>query len=210
MPANKVLVIGISGGSGSGKSFISNQIIKEIGNQYCSLVALDNYYLDRDLQPKDDKGISNFDTLDSIDINKIVHDVEKLKRGEEILAKRYNYNNSKKTSLVYSIKSNPVILVEGLFIFSISQLFELFDITIFIEADVEVMLERRLKRDAEERGYDSNDVLYRYKNHVIPSFNKFILPQKSQADHIVTNNSTKLDLSAPLNDIRSKLSFRDI
>jgi len=181
-------IIGVTGGSGSGKTrFIDELIIDFSDNQVC-FVSQDNYYRSRDQQPKDDHGIRNFDIPESINLAKFVSDVNKLINGEKVILEEYTYNNPNATKKKIILQSAPVIILEGIFILYHEDLRDLIDLKVFVHAMEHIMLSRRIKRDEEERGYDLEDVLYRYRYHVMPSFRKYILPYKEDCDIIINNN----------------------
>ncbi|MEP0984596.1 P-loop NTPase fold protein [Ekhidna sp.] len=183
---SKPLVIGVTGGSGSGKTRFIKKLMSDVPD--VSLHSMDNYYIERGEQPRDKMGIENFDTLDSIDKKRFINDLKKLIKGEDIELKEYTYNNDKAKSKIIEIKSSPIILVEGIFTLHLKEIRDLLDLKIYIEAPGYLMLKRRIIRDAEERGYDLNDVLYRFEHHVTPSFQKYISPSKKWADIIIPNH----------------------
>ncbi len=183
------MLVGITGGSGSGKTLFLNQLLEKFGNEAVSLLSLDNYYKPRTEQPKDDLGIENFDLPESLDRARFSADLKKLKSGKDITITEYTFNNDERTPEKIHIKSTPIIVVEGIFTFYYQEILDLMDFKIFIEAPDYLMLTRRINRDAKERGYDLNDVLYRFQHHVTPSFKKFIEPLKNEADIIIPNHN---------------------
>lgn len=192
---SKPRVIGVTGGSGSGKTLFIQELVKKLPS--VAVHSMDNYYIQRNLQPKDDKGVENFDTLGSIDTRKYVDDLKLLIEGKSLELEEYQYNNSKADRKIIEIKSADVILVEGIFALYVKELRALCDLKVFIEAPGYLMLKRRIIRDAEERGYDLSDVLYRFEHHVTPSFKNYIQPSRKWADLIIpnhTNFNTALDV----------------
>jgi uridine kinase len=185
----KSMLVGITGGSGSGKTLFLNQLLEKFGQDKVSLLSLDNYYKPRIEQPKDDLGIENFDLPESLDRSRFSTDLKKLKSGKDITITEYTFNNDERTPAEILIKSTPIIVVEGIFTFYYEEILKLMDFKIFIEAPDYLMLTRRINRDAKERGYDLNDVLYRFQHHVTPSFKKFIEPLKNEADIIIPNHN---------------------
>lgn len=186
---SKSFIVGITGGSGSGKTLFLNKLMSRFGEGEISLLSLDNYYKPRVLQPKDEKGIENFDLPESLDSTRFSDDLKKLKKGKDIDITEYTFNNDEKVPSTIHIKSTPIIVVEGIFAFYFKEISDLLDFKIFIEAPDYLMLTRRITRDAEERGYDLSDVLYRFQHHVTPSFKKYIEPMKNDADVIVPNHN---------------------
>ncbi|MEO9872832.1 uridine kinase family protein [Ekhidna sp.] len=183
---SKPIIVGITGGSGSGKTLFMNSLISQIKS--ASLLSMDNYYVEISKQKKDEEGIEDFDRLESIDHQQYIEDLKKLIKGESISYKEYTFNNSNSKSKIVTIESQPVILVEGIFILYIHEIRELLDLKLYIEAPDYLMMKRRIIRDANERGYDLNDVLYRYEHHVTPSYTKYIEPSKKWADLIIPNH----------------------
>ena len=190
----KRYVLGISGCSGSGKSEILKKLSDKINSNLISIISQDNYYKKRDSQLIDLNGFHNFDLPESIDEKKFYDDIFKLISGKNIEYFEYNYNNPKLKSNKKEIISNPIIIVEGLFVFHYKKINNLFNSRVFIDAELNLMIKRRLNRDLHERGYDKNDVEYRYKNHVIPAFKKFTKPYKN-ASNLIINNNKSIELS---------------
>ena len=186
---SKPLVAGITGCSGSGKTYILNKVMEYFSKEEVCMISQDNYYITRDQQPVDQNGIKNFDTPDSIDIEEYAKDITKLIDGKTVKRQEYTYNNPDKLPRTITLTPAPIILAEGIFVFSFEKVSRLLDLKIFIEAKDQLRLERRITRDSEERGYDLDDVLYRYRNHAIPSYEKYIEPFRSSSDIIIPNNN---------------------
>ncbi len=182
----KPIVVGITGGSGSGKTMFMKQLMASLPQS--ALHSLDNYYIEIHKQPIDQEGVENFDTPSSLDATRFEEDLQKLIAGESIELKEYTFNNDKSTSKLIRIDSQPIILVEGIFVFHFDQIRDLLDLKLYIEAPDYLMMKRRIIRDAKERGYDLDDVLYRYEHHVTPAYEKYIEPSKKWADLIIPNH----------------------
>lgn len=180
--------VGITGGSGSGKSLFIQKLASFFKEGEVTLLPQDHYYRPQDLQKIDDKGVINFDLPEAIDQEHFVQDIRLLKSGRMVEKKEYTFNNPAAKAKIMVIKPAPILIVEGLFIFSSPLIEKELDLKIFIEAKDHVKLSRRIIRDNEERGYDLNDVLYRYENHVMPVYESFIKPSKDHADLIIPNN----------------------
>lgn len=182
------MVFGITGCSASGKSFIVEYLKERIPSSEVSFIFQDNYYKKREDQSKDKNGNYNFDLPSSFLNSELVEDIISLKNGNKVSRKEYNFNNPniKQENIVVFPRS--IIILEGLFILSDPNIKELIDHKIFIDSKTEIMLDRRIRRDSKMRGYDRIDVEYKFENHVIPSFMKYILPEKNNADFIVENN----------------------
>ena len=183
-------VIGIAGGSASGKT----SLIKDLKNEFeigqVAIVSQDNYYFSREYQVKDDKGEINFDLPTSIDRENFSSDVNRLLRGETVIKREYTYNNPKAKPKMVSIKPSKILVIEGLFVFHFREISELMDLKIYIDAREEVKLKRRIMRDALERGYPESDVRYRWLNHVMPSYHRYLRPHRDHCDIIITNNNS--------------------
>jgi len=187
---DKYYIIGIAGGSGSGKSTFVNNLKKKFTSDEVCIVTLDNYYIPRDEQVTDENGYKNFDLPGSIDSKSLLADLNKLKKGQEIEQLEYVFNNEKAVASKIIIKPAPIIIIEGLFIYHYEALREIFDLKLFIHAKENLKLIRRIKRDQKCRNYPLEDVIYRYENHVIPSFEKYIHVYKEECDIIVNNNKS--------------------
>ena len=181
-------MIGITGGSGSGKTYFLQHLSAGLTQKEMCLISQDHYYRSRDQQPIDANGIRNFDLPESIDHQGLEQDLLKLLSGQRIQKQEYTFNNPDAHATVLEFVPAPVIVVEGLFVQYFDEVRRLLDLRIFIEAKDHVKLSRRIRRDQVERGYDLDDVLYRYQNHVMPVYEALIEPLKHQADLIVPNN----------------------
>ena len=180
--------IGITGGSGSGKTYFIKELSSHFRADQVCLISQDHYYKSKDAQHIDAQGVSNFDLPESIDRAQLRSDIQKLKRGESVIRKEYVFNTPGITPGVIEFKPAPILIVEGLFVQYFSEVEQELDLKIFIEAKDYLKLTRRIRRDNEERGYDLNDVLYRYHHHVMPVYESMIEPLKHNSDLIIPNN----------------------
>jgi uridine kinase len=180
--------IGITGGSGSGKTFFIKKLSSFFAPTEICLLSQDHYYFPKENQKLDQNGIENFDLPEAIDHISFLRDLRKLKAGGEVIKQEYTFNNTAVTPEKISLQPAPIILVEGLFIFNYAALEQELDLRIFMEAKDHVKLSRRINRDQMERGYDLSDVLYRFENHVMPIYETIIEPQKHRADIIIPNH----------------------
>lgn len=190
MPENlqPTYLVGIAGGSASGKSSILRELLQNFSPDEISHISQDNYYLDRIKQAVDENGEVNFDLPTAIDRSALVRDVEALLRGETIQRKEYTFNNPKVIPTYITVKPARILIVEGLFVFYFSELAQQLDLRVYVDARDDVKLARRLKRDALERGYSESDVMYRWEHHVRPCYNSFLLPYRDHCDVVLTNN----------------------
>jgi uridine kinase len=188
--AAKPLVLGIAGGSASGKTHFLKSLMAQFEPSEICLISLDNYYLPRHQLPVDSNGVTNFDMPESIDVDTFCKHIEDLRNGKMVQQKEYTFNNPDKEPTIITLLPAPVIVVEGIFVFYYTQIARLLDLKVFIDAKEFIKLKRRIVRDQIERGYDFQDVIYRYEMHVAPTYEKFILPFKEEADIVINNNST--------------------
>ncbi len=182
-------IIGICGGSGSGKTSFIRDIRKNFPTSEVCIISQDDYYKPRELQKEDENGIKNFDLPVSIDREAFQQDLLKLKAGQNVIKTEYTFNNPTAETKLLEFKTAPIIVVEGLFVQYFEEISDELDLRVFIEAKDHVKLGRRIKRDQVERGYDIDDVLYRYQYHVMPVYERLIEPLKHNSDLVIPNNS---------------------
>lgn len=184
----KPFTIGITGGSGSGKTFFLDGLSSRFTQEQLCLISQDNYYKPRDQQPLDTNQIKNFDLPESIDRKMFHQDLLALKEGREVVRKEYTFNNPDKEPKTLVFRPTPIIVVEGLFVQYFNEIVSELDLKIFIDAKDHVKLGRRIHRDRIDRGYDLDDVLYRYQYHVMPVYESLIEPLKHHADLVIPND----------------------
>lgn len=187
---DKPYIVGITGGSASGKTIFLRKLLAAFKEDEICLVCQDNYYKSREQQPMDELGIPNFDTPLSLDSEAFAQDISHLKSGLTIKRPEYTFNNPTAETRILTLKPAPIIVVEGIFVFYYPQIADQLDLKIFIDAKEYIKLSRRIKRDRMERGYSIEDVLYRYEKHVAPTYEKYIEPFKHDADLIIPNNGS--------------------
>jgi uridine kinase len=187
---SKPFIMGIAGGSGSGKTFFLKCFLEHFADNEVCLVSQDDYYIPvAHNMTKDENKLYNFDLPATIDHEHLADDIARLINGETILKKEYTFNNPDIIPQILEIKPAPILIVEGLFILHFKKISKLLDLKIFIEADNDIALARRLKRDLNERGYSHDDAMYKWINHVVPAYEEFLLPYKSECDQVIVNNS---------------------
>ena len=190
MSSNKPYVIGIAGGSGSGKTFFLNCFLNHFESHEVCLVSQDDYYhpVGEGMTAEENK-LYNFDLPSTIDDILFMNDIKQLLSGDVVYKKEYTFNNANAVPKMLEIKPAPIIIVEGLFILHFKEIHDLIDMKIFIDTEEEIALKRRLKRDLVERGYSEEDILYKWFNHVIPSYREYLLPYKNECHKVITNNT---------------------
>ena len=186
----KPLLVGIAGGSGSGKTSILKAIVARLPEGSVTVLTQDNYYRPKEDQPLDKNGKYNFDTPDSIDIQQLMGDLNALMLGGTIEIEEYTFNNAASNSNRIKVSPAPIILTEGLFVLHNDELRENLDLKVFIEARDSVRLDRRIKRDHEERGYAEDVVMYQWENHVLPADKDYLYPYFDDCDLVIYNNES--------------------
>ncbi len=181
-------LIGVTGGSGSGKTHFLKKMMDALPTESISLFSMDNYYKPIEEQLKDSNGIENFDLPTSIDRERFHRDLISLVNGNDLILEEYNFNYLDRERRKIKIKTAPLIIVEGLFTMYFEEVRDLLNLKVYVETPDYLMLKRRIFRDAKERGYDLDDVLYRFEHHVTPAFKQFVLPSKESADLIIPNH----------------------
>ncbi|MDB5109961.1 MAG: uridine kinase [Mucilaginibacter sp.] len=186
---NKPYIIGIAGGSGSGKTFFLNRFLDHFTADEVCLISQDDYYIPvaHNMTAEENK-LYNFDLPATVDHQHFEEDVNKLLNQQVIYKKEYTFNNPSVIPKTLEIKPAPILIVEGLFILHFRGIAELMDMKIFIDSDEDIALQRRLKRDLIERGYSNDDVLYKWINHVVPAYKEFLLPYKNECHQVIVNN----------------------
>ena len=187
---NKPYVIGIAGGSGSGKTFFLKRFLDHFTPEEVCLVSQDDYYFPvAHNMTKEENKLYNFDLPSTIDHDHFEQDIYKLLNYESICKKEYTFNNIDAVPKMLEIKPAPILIVEGLFILHFRKIAQELDLKIFIDADEDIALQRRLKRDLLERGYSNEDAYYKWVNHVVPAYKEYLLPYKDECDRVITNNT---------------------
>lgn len=185
----KPYIVGIAGGSASGKTSFLKELKEQMPKGSICIISQDNYYKPIENQLIDESGKVNFDLPDSIDRTQFYSDMERIGKGETITIKEYTFNKVGKIPGHLVVKPAPIIVMEGLFIFYYEEIRKSLDLRVFIDAREHIKLQRRIQRDAIERGYDEADVRYRWEKHVMPSFKQFLRPFRDDSHLIITNNS---------------------
>jgi len=183
-----MLIIGIAGGTGSGKTTVVRQIIEELPRDEVCVISQDSYYKDTSHLLLDERANINFDHPKAIDFELLVKHLKELKKGNAIEQPIYSFVEHNRTGNSITTHPRKVIIVEGILILTHPEVRELFDINIYVHADSDERLIRRLKRDMAERGRDLEEVLNRYQTTLKPMHQQFIEPTKEYADIIIPTN----------------------
>jgi uridine kinase len=179
------LVIGIAGGSGSGKTTVAHIILERVGAEHIAFLQHDAYYKDLSNLPPNQRAIVNFDHPDSLDNELLIEHIHELKEYRFIELPVYDFKNHSRTDKTVRIDPQPLILVEGILIFAEPRLRPLFDVKIFVDTDADIRFIRRLERDLIERGRTTESVITQYMSTVRPMHLEFVEPSKRYADVII-------------------------
>jgi uridine kinase len=191
------LVIGIAGGTGSGKSTVAKVIIDRVGANHIALLPHDAYYKDLVKLEPAQRALINFDHPDSLETSLLIEHIKRLKYLQPVELPVYDFRTHSRTAITVHIEPQPVILVEGILILAEKGLRELFDVKIFVDTDPDIRFIRRLERDIAERGRTSTSVIQQYMTTVRPMHLEFVEPSKRYADVIIPEgglNTVAMDM----------------
>jgi uridine kinase len=191
------LVIGIAGGSGSGKTTVAQEILQRVGPERIAYIQHDSYYKDLTGLPPAQRVEVNFDHPNSLETELLISHIEQLKRGQMIEVPIYDFSNHSRTDKTFRVNPRGVIIVEGILIFVEPELRSLFDVKLFVDTDADIRLIRRLQRDITERGRTVESVIKQYQSTVRPMHLEFVEPSKRYADVIIPEggfNAAALDM----------------
>ena len=203
-----MLVIGIAGGTGSGKTTVVNKILQQLNAEGVNVLSQDNYYHDNQQLTLAEREVLNYDHPKSIDFELLISHVNALKNGEAIEQPIYSFVTHSRTGDHVQIEPKNVLIVEGILVLTNPELLKEYDLKVFVHADSDERLIRRIRRDTQERGRDLQEVLHRYQTTLKPMHMEFIEPSKNEADLIVPNmkqNTVAIDfLSTVINNTLKK------
>lgn len=191
------LVIGIAGGSGSGKTTVVNEILKRVGEERIAFLQHDSYYKDLTGLPPTQRADINFDHPDSLETDLLIKHIASLRDFQPVSVPTYDFATDSRTNKTFIVEPKNVILVEGILIFVEPQLRKMFDLKIFVDTDADIRLIRRLHRDIKERGRTTEYVIQQYQATVRPMHLEFVEPSKRYADVIIPeggHNVAALDM----------------
>ncbi len=191
------LVIGVAGGSGSGKTTVAHEILRRVGPDRIAYLQHDAYYRDWSHLPKEERDKINFDHPDALETELLVEHIRRLKAGRPVEVPVYDFTTHTRRPETRRVDPRPVILVEGILIFVEPTLRELFDVKIYVDTDPDLRFIRRLQRDIRERGRTVESVIRQYLETVRPMHLEFVEPSKRYADLIIPEggfNTVALDM----------------
>ena len=191
------LVIGIAGGSGSGKTTVANAILSRVGHDRIAFLQHDSYYKDLSGLPPVQRAQINFDHPDSLETELLTEHIASLRDGKPVDVPVYDFATDRRTDRTFIVQPRSVILVEGLLIFTEAKLRKMFDVKIFVDTDADLRFIRRLERDIHERGRSTESVIAQYQATVRPMHLEFVEPSKRYADVIIPEggfNTAALDM----------------
>lgn len=190
-------LVGIAGGSGSGKTTLVRALRGLLPEGQVSVISQDDYYHPIERQAVDTMGRVNFDLPTAVDLERLHEDLDRLSRGEVLVRREYTFNHEDRRPRLVEVVPAPVVLVEGLFVLHHEAIRERFDLRVFVDTPEHLQLERRLKRDLEERGYGNDEVRYQWEHHVVPAYREYLLPYRHLCDLHVMNHAG-LDRALPV------------
>lgn len=178
------IMIGIAGGTGSGKSTFTNRLKEHFGDDV-TVIYHDNYYKRRDDMTYEERTKVNYDHPDSLETELLIEHLKMLKEGKSVECPIYDFTQHNRSNKSYTIEPSKIFLIEGILIFSDEKLRDLFDIKVFVEADADERILRRIIRDVKERGRDLNNIMEQYLTTVKPMHALYVEPTKNTADIII-------------------------
>ena len=191
------LVIGIAGGSGSGKTTVAQEILQRVGPERIAFLQHDSYYKDLSGLPPTQRIEVNFDHPNSLETDLLIQHIASLRDGESVEVPIYDFSTHSRTGQTFTVQPRRVILVEGILIFTEATLREMFDVKIFVDTDSDIRFIRRLERDITERSRTTESVIKQYQSTVRPMHMEFVEPSKRYADVIIPeggHNTAALDM----------------
>ena len=204
-----MLTIGITGGTGSGKTTILNQIKEKFNEKDIGFISQDSYYNDNGDLSFEEKNKINFDHPDAVDFELMINHLIDLKNGVNINQPIYSFFDHNRTEKTKTIESKKIMIVEGILILNNKKLRDLIDIKVFIESSVDLRFKRRLNRDISERGRSEEEVIELFNNRLNEMHKLYVEPMKKFCDIIITNNKKKLIEIGPLIKIINKNLYNE-
>ncbi len=186
MPESKTsVIIGVAGGTGSGKTTVANRILEQVGTENIACIPHDAYYKDLSHLSPEARQQVNFDHPDSLETSLLVKHLKQLRRRDPVDIPVYDFTRHTRTAETCHVVPAPIVLVEGILIFAEPELREIFDVRLYVDTDADIRLIRRLQRDVQERGRTFESVIDQYLRTVRPMHMEFVEPSKREADVII-------------------------
>ena len=204
---SKPIVIGVAGGSCSGKTTFSQSIFDTFGKDYCQLIWQDNYYIDQSAKFDHDGGSVNFDHPSAIDFNLLIEQLSLLKSGETVKSPIYDFATHTRQTSDLILRPQSVIIIDGILIFHNEELRNLFDIRYYISAPENIRFERRLKRDTTERGRTEQGVRDQFFSQVSPMHNEYVSPTKEFAHRVITPENFSTAQEEVIHNLKEKINL---
>ena len=189
---SSVVLIGISGGSGSGKTTFARMLESNLKEQFCWILSQDSYYRDLDQLPLDFRQSANFDHPDAIDTDLLVEHVRELKAGRHVDLPLYDFKTHSRRTETERVEPKPIVILEGILIFAEKRLIDEMDVKVFVDTPDDIRFIRRLRRDLAERGRNVDSVIEQYLTTVRPMHLQFVEPSKRLADVIIPEGGSNL------------------
>jgi len=197
MSSLKPYIIGVAGGSGSGKTTVVDNLIKVLGKESVTFISHDDYYKSQDHLPMQERIKTNYDHPKALETDLLISQLGKLISGQEVDQPTYDFVAHTRSDKTEKLKPTPVIIVEGILVFESKNLRDLFDLKVFVDTEDDIRIIRRIRRDIEERGRSFDYVIDQYLKFTKPMHNEFVEPNKRYADIIIPEggeNTVALDL----------------
>lgn len=201
----KTIIVGVAGGSGSGKTTFAKRLYELLGNDLCAIIGQDSYYIDQSSKFDKDGGSVNFDHPNAIDFNLLEQQIIELKNQKTIHVPIYDFATHQRLNKTDLVAPHPIIIVDGILILSAENVRRHFDYSVFMDCPEELRFERRLKRDVEERGRTAIGVYNQFHNQVKPMHDQFVDPSKEFAKMVVTPQSFMKDLNKFADYLKSQI-----
>jgi uridine kinase len=201
-----VYVIGVAGGTGSGKTTMARAIAAGLPPEHVAILEHDNYYKDHSALPEDERSLLNFDHPDSLETSLLVEHLRMLKRGETIAMPQYDFFTHARRQETVEVTPRPCIIVEGILVFADEPLRKEMDVRIFVDTDADIRIMRRIRRDLEQRGRTFQSVREQYYRTVRPMHLAFVEPSKRWADIIIPEGDGKVALDLVVNKLKNVIA----
>lgn len=208
------VIVGVAGGTGSGKTTVSNAILDRVGAQRIAYIQHDNYYRDAAHLTLEERTEINYDHPDSLETDLLIEHLYELRKGNIVEMPTYSFTRHTRRDETEQVNPRPVILVEGILIFAEAPLRNLFDVKIYVDTEADIRFIRRLRRDTNERGRSVETVIDQYLSTVRPMHKEFVEPSKRFADIIIPrggHNTVALDLvTSRILSLLEAVEYRDM